>query len=66
MAQPVPSAQAQTGNSMFAHLREMRSNLIAYLEHLAQQGNFLLAPFFRFTTRPKNGLPVVVHSRKGN
>lgn len=41
MAQPIPIAHAQTGNSPFAHLREMRSNMIAYLEHLAQQGDFL-------------------------
>ena len=41
MPRPIPIAQAQTGNSMFAHVREMRSNMIAYLEHLAQQGDFL-------------------------
>lgn len=41
MPRPIPIAQAQTGNSLFAHVREMRSNMIAYLEHLAQQGDFL-------------------------
>ena len=41
MAQPISIAHAQTGHSLFAHLREMRSNMIAYLEHLAQQGDFL-------------------------
>ena len=44
MAQPIPIAHAQTGDSLFAHLREMRSNMIAYLEHLAQQGDFLRIP----------------------
>lgn len=99
MPQPLPVAKAQTGNSPFAHLREMRSNLIGYLEHLAHQGDLLriplgpvsaallqlkvnlatilqryrltvapgyhFEPIFRFNTRPKNGLPMVVHSRNG-
>lgn len=41
MPRSIPTAQAQTGNSMFAHLREMRSDMITYLEHLAKQGDFL-------------------------
>lgn len=45
MPQPIPTAKAQTGNTLFAHLREMRSNMIAYLEHLARQGDLLRIPF---------------------
>ena len=41
MVHPVPLAKAQSGNSPFAHLRDMRTNLIAYLEHLARQGDLL-------------------------
>ena len=41
MAHPMPLARALTGNSPFAHLRDMRNNLIAYLEHLARQGDLL-------------------------
>lgn len=37
----MPLARALTGNSPFAHLRDMRNNLIAYLEHLARQGDLL-------------------------
>lgn len=44
MARPIPIAHAQTGNTFFAHFREMRANMIAYLEHLAQQGDFLRIP----------------------
>lgn len=41
MAHAMPLARAQTGHSPFAHLREMRTDLIAYLEHLARQGDLL-------------------------
>jgi cytochrome P450 len=41
MAHSIPIARAQSGNSPFAHLRAMRTNMIAYLEHLARQGDLL-------------------------
>lgn len=37
----IPLATARTGRSGFAHLREMRTDMLGYLEHLAAQGDLL-------------------------
>lgn len=44
MVQHSPIAISPSGQAQRGHLRAMRENMIGYLEHLAQQGDFLRIP----------------------
>ncbi len=41
MSMPMPLATARRGRTGFAHLREMRTDMLGYLNHLASQGDRL-------------------------
>jgi len=44
MVQNIVTATTTAGKTHRGHLRSMREDMIGYLEHLAQQGDFLRLP----------------------
>jgi len=48
-------------------LLQLKINLVTILQRyrLTVAPGYHFEPFFRFNTRPKNGLPMVVHQRNG-